>query len=796
MLISHRWLAELTGHRLSPEAVAETLTCAGISVEHLHPAAELPQKLLLVGEVLDRRNTTYRVSVGGKQARTIISNAPPLDPGSKVAVALPGCRLGERTIRIAKIGGQSSHGMLCSAAELGLGDEADRLLVLDDTAPAGRSLADYLGADDTLLELELTPNRGDCLSVRGVARELAALLGRPLKLPPSPRLSARHKKTLPIRLRAPALCPRYVGRVLTDLDPNARTPDWMRERLRRAGHSLLGLFVDVTNYVMLETGQPMHAFDFAKLSGGIEVRKARKGERLRLLNGQLCRLSDELVIADKRGPVALAGIMGGAASAVGPKTRHLYLEAAYFSPAAVRGRMRALHLQTDAGYRFERGVDYTGQVAAVERATELLMELAGGEPGPVGDVVVRSALPARPTIHLPHGELPRVLGRDYRADQVDQLFGRLGMQVKRDAKGWRVHPPCWRFDLAGAHDLVEEVARCFGYDGIEPVLPRAEALPEPPSVESERTVLALKRHLAAAGMREVITYSFIDPDLQTRVLGPGPSVRLQNPIAEQLSVMRRSLLPGLLGVLRTNQDKKRGAGRLFEVGRVFQPCAAVSETLPSGETVRTRHREKNCIAGLISGVSAPRQWGRAERRIDFYDIKGVVEQVLRSADLSPDWRPGDHPALHPGQAAALYQGKQLFGQVGRLHPARERQLELDSPVFWFELDLAPLLKRRPASMDALHDYPPVLRDLAVLVEDKVTAGRVVQQIHLSGGDWLEEVVLFDVHRGAPLPPGRKSLALGLTFRSRERSLTAAEIERQMERVLANLRKDCGAELRT
>ena len=796
MLISHNWLAELTGHRLSPESVADTLTGAGVSVEHLSPAADLPGKLLLVGEVLDRRDKTYRVSVGGKQARTIISNAPPLYAGTKVAVALPGCRLGERTIRIAKIGGQSSHGMLCSAAELGLGDEADRLLVLDNTAPVGLPLADYLGADDTLLELELTPNRGDCLSMRGVARELTALLGLPLKLPPSPRLAARHKKALPIRLSAPALCPRYVGRVLTDLDPNARTPDWMRERLRRAGHSLLGLFVDVTNYVMLETGQPMHAFDFEKLAGPIEVRPARKGECLRLLNGQLCRLTDELVIADKRGPVALAGIMGGAASAVGPKTRSLYLEAAYFSPAAVRGRMRALHLQTDAGYRFERGVDYTGQAAAVERATELLVALAGAKPGPVCDEVVRSALPKRPTIQLPRGELPRVLGRDYRADRVDQLFERLGCQAKRDAKGWRVRPPGFRFDLAGAHDLVEEVARCFGYDSIEPVLPKAQVLPAPPSVQSERTVLALKRHLAAAGLREVITYSFVDPDLQTRVLGPGRSVRLQNPIAEQLSVMRRSLLPGLFGVLRTNQDKKRGAGRLFEVGRVFEPCASVSETLPGGEVVCTRHREKNCIAGLISGVSAPRQWGRAERRIDFFDLKGVVEQLLGSADLSPDWRPSDHPALHPGQAAALYQGKQVFGLIGRLHPAREKLLELDSPVFCFELDLAPLLNLRPASMDALHDYPPVLRDLAVLVEDTVSAGQVVQQIHLSGGDWLTEVLLFDVHRGAPLPPGRKSLALGLTFRSRERSLTAVEIEHQMERILTKLWKNCGAELRT
>jgi phenylalanyl-tRNA synthetase beta chain len=713
----------------------------------------------------------------------IVCGAPNVHPGMRAPLALEGATLpGGLKIGRSKLRGVTSEGMLCSARELGLGDEAGGIIELPPDAEVGCDLRDWLDLDDHVIDLAITANRGDCLSVAGIAREVSALYATPVQAPQWSPVRPTHDRDFPIRLEAPAACPAYAGRVVHGLRHDAVTPLWMRERLRRAGVRPLQPVVDVTNYVMLELGQPMHAFDFDKLRGAIVVRMARAGERLTLLDGREVDLApDMLVIADESGPTALAGVMGGLASAVSADTQTIFFEAAYFTPTAIAGRARALGLQTDASYRFERGVDPMLNVRAIERATALLREIAGGEPGPISLGISEQDIPARPIIWLRRERLALLLGTDVPPGRVTEILGGLELPVIERADGWLVTPPSFRFDLANEEDLIEEVARVHGYALIPERIERV-ALPAKPEPEDRLRTARARAALVDRGYFEAITYSFGEPALQGLFEPRVEPQPLANPISSELSVMRVSLWPGLVNAVRQNASRQQSRVRLFEIGSKYlkQADGRIEETI---------------IAGVALGAAGPEQWAMPADAADFYDVKADVEAVLALTGRAFAFEPATHPALHPGQCARILCEGVEAGWIGALHPRIVRALELPASVHVFELRGEVALSARVPAFRPVSPYPAVRRDLAVVVAEDVRGEELLRAARTAAPAFLRNIHIFDVYRGEGVESGRKSVALGLIFQESSRTLTDADADDAIRAVRSELERAFNARIR-
>jgi phenylalanyl-tRNA synthetase beta chain len=674
--------------------------------------------------------------------------------------------------------------MICSAKELGLAESSEGILPLPADAPVGEDFRAWLGLDDTCIEVDLTPDRGDCLSIAGLAREVAAINGldlTPMVVSPVPPNSEDH---FAVRLLAPEACPRYVCRVVRGIDPSAQTPLWMRERLRRGGLRAISPVVDVTNYVMLELGQPMHGFDLARLSREVRVRLAEPGEQLALLNGEVVTPQpDTLVIADASGPLALAGIMGGSASGVGDATRDILLESAFFAPAAIAGKARAYGLHTDSSHRFERGVDPELQVRAMERATRLLLDIAGGEPGPVMDLVSESHRPRPAPLPLRAERCERILGLPLSAETIEEILRRLGMETVREGDGWRVTPPSARFDLVHEVDLIADIGRIHGYDRLpthhHPAAAHTKAPPET-ALDLDRLRLAL----VGRGFQEVITYSFVSPELQARLEPQREGLRLANPISADLSVMRLSLWPGLLQTARYNQARQQERVRIFETGLRFVPG-------PEGLT------QEPGVGALVIGALDPEQWGQPVRPADFFDLKADLEAILALGGDPGRFQfvPDAHPALHPGQLARIALEGRTVGRIGMLHPRLASELDLVGDAYLFELDLAALDAGAIPRFSPISRFPAIRRDLALVLDEGIPYARVEACVRSALPDLLRDVTLFDVYQGANIDSGRKSLALGLILQASSQTLTDEAVDGAVALVLGRLQSELGALLR-
>ena len=795
MLLSESWLRDWVQPEIGTEELAEKLTLAGLEVEGIEAVCSLDLRRqnsskLVTGHILSTqphpnadRLKLCQVDIGKRKPIGIVCGAANAREGLVVAVAKVGAILPSITIRESEIRGVTSEGMLCSTAELGLTEQADGLMELDSQAKPGTRLADYLQLNDKVIDVDLTPNRGDCLSVQGIAREISALTAVPMKDTAVQPFKSPLKDKLAIDMKAPDACPRFAGRIIRDIDMQAPTPVWMVERLRRSGVRSINLIVDITNYVMLETGQPMHAYDLDKLTGGIVVRMAKKRETIKLLDGSKVSLkSNNLVIADKKQAVGLAGIMGGDATAISDSTTNIFFEAAFFTPAHIIGKARQFGMHTDASHRFERGVCPLGQVPAIERATALLIENGSGKAGKICHAVDRKSLPKNKPVVLDKNELPRILGIKIPATNVNAILKRLGMKVDRVAKGWKVVAPAWRFDISASHDLVEEVGRCYGYDKIAPRMPGAESrMGGHP--ETGITASAIKKSLTAAGFYEAISYSFVDPDQQRSLLETAPGILLENPIADNMAEMRQSLWPGLLNALSRNLNRQEPIVRLFELGNVF-------------DLVGKKRVETPKIAALACGPVNPRQWGLKERAVDFFDLKGDLENTLSLANgATIEFAANEHPALHPGQSATVIVNGKEVGFIGKLHPVKQKMLDIEQDVYLFEIDQSVVSAAKLPAFTAISRYPAVQRDLAVVVDRDVTASRILDLVEKSGGEYLKKLELFDIYTGERIENNKKSFAFSLTFQSDSSNLKSSEIESVTERIIAALRDNAGAELR-
>lgn len=795
MQISESWLREWASPRINSQRLAEQLTLAGLEVESIDPAGpELDADKIVIGEILDikvhpdsRKLKICKVDIGKKKASSIVCGAPNASIGLKTAVALSGAKLPSMMVSRREIRGVRSAGMLCSAADLGLEDSSEGIIEFDGNAKIGRGVSDYLSFSDKIFGFELTPNRGDCLGVVGVAREVATLTGVKLKQPKIAAVVSEVDTALEISLKAPHGCPRYVGRAITNIDMSARSPDWMVERLRRSGLRSINAIVDITNYVMMELGQPMHAFDLKKISGGITVRMAKNGERLKLLDGSSVKLNKEnLLIADHKKGIALAGIMGGANSAISSKTKSIYLEAAYFSALGILGKARKFGMHTDASHRFERGVDSELQIKAMERATKLVLEIAGGNAGPTTHAAQKSALPKSKNIKFERSEISRILGIEIPTAKATRIMKDLGMTVKNAKGGWQVKAPSWRFDIREQHDLVEEIGRCFGFDKVKPRMPNSESKTGQ-HLENKISVYDIKQILVQRGYYEAITYSFVDIKNQKRLLGKGNAILLSNPIADNMAVMRQSLWPGLLEALQNNLNRQESRVRLFETGKVFSKA---NNPLKATENQR--------LAGLISGDTAPRQWGSESVPSDFYDIKGDLESVLNLTGSLTKFRfeSSPHPTLHPGQSAKINFGKKQVGYIGKLNPEHQNIFDIDQSVYVFEIDLDVLNETLLPNFTEISKFPSIQRDIAVLVNDDVEARKILNLVQATAGNLLKKLELFDIYEGKNINNNKKSFAFALTFQSKSSNLTSLEVDAVIEKVVGVLEDKLGAQLRT
>jgi phenylalanyl-tRNA synthetase beta chain len=771
---------------------------AGLELEALEPAAPAFSGVV-VGEILTGEKhpqadklRVCRVSTGQGEPLQIVCGASNARAGLKSALAVVGAKLpGDLAIKAAKLRGVESAGMLCSAKELGLADTSSGIVELPSDAPVGKDLREYLALDEVVLELNITPNRGDAMSVIGVAREVAALSGGQVRGPTGPAVEESFRDTFGVRLDAPAGCPKFVGRIVRGVNNKVITPVWMRERLRRAGVRSISAVVDVTNYVMLELGQPMHAYDLAKLNGEIQARFGREGEKITLLDGRTVETQpDVLLIADDAGPIGVAGIMGGERTSVGAETTDIFFEAAYFAPDAIIGRGKRWGLTTDASQRFERGVDPSNQERAVERATALLLAIAGGQAGPVSAEWADEHLPARPAVSLRRKQLARLLGVGFEDARVRKSLEDLQMRVEPAQDGWRVTPPPHRFDIAIEADLIEEVARIVGYQAI----PEADAqVPQrfgslPTAQPSERGLLET---LAVCGYQEAITYAFVDPELQARLFPDVAAVALANAIASDLSVMRVSLWPGLLKAALENQRRQQDRIRLFEHGARF---------LATGAPGLGATREIETLAGIACGHRLPEQWGlprEMREPADFFDLKGDVEALLAATGAQAEFtfEPGALSCLHPGRAARLLRRGAPVGWLGELHPSLVKALEFTYAPMLFELDVEPALAVALPAYREISRFPQVRRDLAVVLDESVALSSVTERVTFTASSLLRDLRVFDVYRGPGVEAGRKSVALGLIFQDISRTLTEDDIAGIMAAVVADLRVSLNAKIR-
>lgn len=786
MRFSEAWLRQWVSPDMDTAGLADLLTMAGLEVESLAPAAP-PFSGVVVGEIVGiaphpdaDRLRVCQVACGADKPLTIVCGAPNAALGMKAPLAVVGAQLpGGLAIAKATMRGVESFGMLCSAKELGIAADAVGLLELPADAPVGTDIRQYLDLHDTVFELKLTPNRGDCLSIAGLAREVAALSGARVEAMPLQDPPPSHAQARGVRLTSTDDCPVYLGRVFTGVDGRATTPPWMRRRIERAGLRGVSLVVDITNYVMLELGQPLHAFDNTRLQGDIVVRRALPGESLVLLDGSTAMLdADCLVIADAAGPQALAGVMGGDASAVTDGTTTIFLESAHFVPRVVAGRARRFNVGSDAAHRFERGVDPTLPARAMARASQLLVQLAGAQPGPL--VSAGTSPAARSPVRLRESRATAVIGIELGSKTITGILDRLGLAHQKNGDAWQVTPPPYRFDIAIEEDLIEELVRVHGYHAV-PVRAPQGSLDVPVRAESALAPLHLAARLALRDYHEVITYSFIDADDQAAFHGDVQPVRLANPIARQMAVMRTSLLAGLVGTLRSNLAQRQARVRVFEQGRCFLGIEAEAQPQRLG--------------GLAWGPAQPEQWGGATRTVDFFDVKADLEALL-APHLLQCTPLVDHPALHPGRAAQLSVGGRALGWLGELHPRLVQANDLPSAPVVFELEVEAMPLAIPPQAEPPLRHPGARRDIAVLVDEAVAWEQVAAVIGSVGEQRIRSVWPFDIYRGQGIESGKKSLAIAMSMQDTLRTLTDADVDAIVASVLTALRDQLGAALRT
>ena len=794
MKFSELWLREWVNPALDSAALSEQITMAGLEVDGVDPVAGAFHGVV-VGEVVecgqhpnaDKLRVT-KINTGGDRLLDIVCGAPNCRKGLKVAVATVGAVLpGDFKIKAAKLRGEPSEGMLCSFSELGISDDHNGIIELPADAPVGCDIRDYLKLDDNTIEISVTPNRADCLSIAGVARDVAVVNGLPLTAPAAEPVAATITDTFPIRVDATDACPRYLGRVVKGINVKAETPLWMREKLRRCGIRSIDPVVDVTNYVLLELGQPMHAFDLDRISGGIVVRMAQDNETLTLLDGTEAKLqSDTLVIADHQQALAMGGIFGGEHSGVNEATRNVLFECAYFDPLAITGRARRHGLHTDASHRYERGVDPALQHKAMERATRLLLDICGGEAGPVIDQTDASKLPPRATITLRRKKLDRLIGHVIADEQVTDILTRLGCEVTQGEDEWKAVAPSWRFDMAIEEDLVEEVARVYGYNNI-PDVPVKASLIMTQHREASLSLKRVKTLLVDKGYQEAITYSFVDPKVQ-QLLHPGEeALILPSPISSDMSAMRLSLWTGLLSAVVYNQNRQQGRVRLFESGLRFVPDTQADLGI----------RQDLMLAGVISGHRDEEHWDLARQPVDFYDLKGDLESLLELTGKSEaiSFRAAAHPALHPGQTAAIWLDNEQIGFIGVVHPELERKLDLNGRTLVFELLWNKVADRVLPDAREISRFPANRRDIAVVVAENVPAADIIAECKKVGVNQVVGVNLFDVYRGKGVNEGEKSLAISLILQDTSRTLEEEEIAATVARCVAALKERFQATLR-
>ena len=815
MQFPESWLRQYCNPPLSTQALADTLTMAGLEVEELDPVAP-PFTGIVVGEIKEAvqhpdadRLRVCQVDVGGPELLSIVCGAPNARVGIRVPCATVGAELPPGPdgkpfkIKVGKLRGVPSFGMLCSAKELGVDEDASGLLELPLDAPLGQNLREYLNLDDTLFTLKLTPNLAHCLSVYGVARELSALTGAPLTALEFPHAGVGHQDSLPVEIQAPDLCGRFSGRIVRGVNTQVKTPQWMVDRLARCGQRSVAPLVDISNYVMFELGQPTHIFDLDKIHGGLQVRWGQAGEQLKLLNGNTVTVDAQVgVIADANGLESLAGIMGGDATAVSDGTQNIYIEAAFWWPKAVAGRSRRFNFSTDAGHRFERGVDPAHTVQVIERITELVLQICGTADttcGPITDV--QPNVPAPKQVQLRVARAAKVIGMPVTQQQCLDALNGLGLPaVAVGSEAVAVTAPTFRFDINLEEDLIEEVARMIGYEQLPTSKPLAPIAPKLLS-ENRRSPFTVRHLLAGLGYQETINFSFVEEKWEQTLAANKDPIRLLNPIASHLSVMRSSLLGSLLQVLKFNLDRKAARVRVFELGRVFFKDAAVEE---SDTTVKGFDQPMR-VAGLAYGSNAPLQWGVQDGRVDFFDVKGDVQALL--APLQASFEPAEHPAMHPGRCARVVLAGQEIGHVGELHPQWCQQWDLPQAPVMFELALQAVLQRPVPQFTPVPKHQAVERDIAVVVKESVTHAQLMAAVHAAvPAQTLRSAVLFDVFRPKKLKPGEvasagalahdeKSLAVRLTLGRQAEALTDADIDAAMQAVIAALAEQLGAKLR-
>ncbi|WP_404399309.1 phenylalanine--tRNA ligase subunit beta [Idiomarina seosinensis] len=794
MKFSEQWLREWVNPPINSNELSEQLSMAGLEVDGFEPVAA-DFHTVVVGEVVecgthpdaDKLQVT-KVNTNDGELLDIVCGAPNCRQGIKVVVAKVGALLpGDFKIKKAKLRGQASHGMLCSYKELGLLDDHEGIIELPDDAPVGEDYRQYLALEDNSFDIDLTPNRGDCLSIRGIAREVGVLNQLPVNEPKVPAVAPTIDDQRAIHLRAAAQCPRYLGRVIKGVDVSRPSPIWMTEKLRRSGIRSIDPVVDVTNFVLLELGHPMHAFDLDNVQGDIQVRLAQPGESLTLLDGTPIALDDDvLVIADEHKALAMAGVYGGQDSGVTTHSQNVFLESAFFAPDAILGKARRFGLHTDASHRYERGVDPDLQRTAMERATQLLLDIAGGEAGPVVEAVAESHLPSRPTVTLRAARLAKLLGMHIDEQQVTDILQRLGLGVEQQDAGWQVKIPSYRFDLSIEEDLIEEVARIYGYNRIVAEAPAAQLR------MSEHPEAQLSRHqlvdaLVERGYQEAITYSFVDPKHQALLFSDSPALTLPHPISIDMSSMRLSLWPGLVNAVAYNQKRQQSLLALVETGLRFIPDPMAENDV----------RQEPVLAGIKSGKAVPENWSEAERNVDFYDLKGDVEALIARTGEANEFRfvADQHDALHPGQSAAIYKNGRKVGFIGALHPQYEKTFGLNQRAFVFEILLEAISIKRIPVAQTISRFPSIRRDLAVVLDQDIAAGEVLTELESIGISQLVGLNLFDVYQGEGVPAGKRSLALALTLQDKTKTLEEAEVNALVEQFVNRLKTQFDAILR-
>jgi len=798
MQFSERWLRSFVDPPLRSDELAHLLTMSGVEVETCRPVAP-PFSRVVVGQVLSVRKhpnadrlTVCGVDLGAGEPLSIVCGAPNVAVGMKAPVALVGAQLPEGlAVKAVSMRGVESRGMLCSARELGLSDDHSGLLALPGDAPLGRDVRELLALDDRIFTLKLTPNRADCLSVLGVAREVAALTRARLQTPEIRPVPAAIDARFPVKISDPRGCGRFAGRVIRNVNASAATPAWMKERLERAGQRQISALVDVTNYVMLELGRPLHVYDLDKLAGGIDVRFGRKGERVKLLNDMTVDVDETvLCITDGSGPIGLGGIMGGDSTKADLETRNILLESAFFYPEAIAGRARRYNFTSDASHRFERGVDFDNNVAGIERATRIILDICGGQPGPTVDTVAK--LPERRPVRMRVSRAHKIIGVPVPAAEMADIFARLGLAHSRDDAGGEafvVTPPSFRFDIEIEEDLVEEVARLYGFERIPARPPRAPIAIRPQR-EEQRSPHALRQRLADADYQEAINFGFVDPQWEADFAGEANPIRVLNPIASHLAVMRTTLFGSLVGNVTYNLARKLPRIRVFELGRVYLRDPAARE----GDLDVAGVRQPLRIGAIACGTALEEQWGLPARDEDFYDVKADVEALL--APRAARYESAPHPALHPGRSARVMLDGAAIGWVGELHPRWQQKYGLPLPAALFELDLEPLGRVDLPRYREVSKFPPVVRDLALVVDEGLPAAVLLEEMGRFPPAGVREIRLFDFYRGKGVESGKKSLAFRVVMQDTARTLTDAEADAAIAQLTELLAAKFGAKLRT